>query len=226
MAKKIFVTATNTGIGKTYTTLRLMERAAAAGFRVGAIKPIETGVSQKGPEDGMKLYESIKRLNPSASHLALEQVVPVRFELPAAPYVAKGEKEIDWPTIFHSFERIEPLCDILFIEGAGGLMVPIDEERFMIDLPKLFGAHTLLVSSGRLGSINDTLLSMEALLKRGLEFSLAVNLHEEAESFDKITLPYYKKAGIDHYLLPRDLPLLMNYLASDVTQKCATSVNQ
>lgn len=226
MAKKIFVTATNTGIGKTYTTLRLMERAAAAGLGVGALKPIETGVSQSGPEDGIRLYECMKRLNPSASHITLEQVVPVRFELPAAPYVAKGEKEIDWANIFRSLERIEPLCDILFIEGAGGVMVPIDEEHFMIDLPKLFDAQTLLISPGRLGSINDTLLSMEALSKRGLEFSLAVNLREEEESFDEITLPYYEKAEIEHYRLPRDLQTLMEFLVSDVTQSRATSVDQ
>ena len=209
MAKKIFVTATNTGIGKTYTTLRLMEQAAGAGLKVGAFKPIETGVSDGRPEDGMKLLETMKRLNPATSDIALQQVVPVQFELPAAPYVAKAQGEIDWPNIFHSFEQIEPLCDILFIEGAGGVMVPIDEEHFMVDLPKLFNAHTLLVSTGRLGSINDTLLSMEALSKRGLEFSLAINLHEKGESFDKITLPYYKKAGINHYRLPRDLQLLM-----------------
>ncbi len=213
MAKKIFVTATNTGIGKTYTTLRLMERTAAAGLRVGAFKPIETGVSDNGPEDGMRLHESMKRLNPSTSDLTLEQIVPVRLELPAAPYVAKGEGGVDWPNIFRSLERIEPLCDILFIEGAGGVMVPIDEKYFMADLPKLFGAHTVLVSGSRLGSINDTLLSSEALSRRGVRFELAINLFEDMDSFEVVTLPYYEKAGIEHYLLPRDLEPLAESLS-------------
>jgi len=151
-----------------------MERAAAAGLRVGAFKPIETGVSHEGPEDGMKLH---------------------------------------WDKIFRSLELIEPLCDTLFIEGAGGVLVPIDENYFMADLPKLFGAHTVLVSGSRLGSINDTLLSAEALSRRGIRFDLVINLFEERESFETVTLPYYEKAGIEHYLLPRDLDPLAESLS-------------
>ncbi|BBG66495.1 dethiobiotin synthetase [Hydrogenimonas sp.] len=208
MAKKIFVTATNTGVGKTFTTLRLMEKAAEAGFRVGALKPIETGVEGGKPQDGMKLLEMMKRVNPSASGITLEEIVPLQYTLPAAPYVAKGDSAVEWSKIGRSLELIEPLCDILFIEGAGGLLVPIDEKRFMIDLPSLFDAHTLLVSPSRLGSINDTLLSIEALKRRGVGFDLAVNLFEERESFYTVTLPYYEKAGVSLYLLPRDLEAL------------------
>jgi len=205
MAIRIFVTATNTGIGKTYTILRLMERAAEKGARPAAFKPIETGVMGNRPADGTLLFETMKRVNPSTKSLRLEEIVPCQFELPAAPYVAKKEKVISLERIEERLKKVEAHCDILFIEGAGGLMVPIDEKIFMIDLPERFAARTLLISPSRLGSINDTLLSMEALHNRDMAFDLMINLHEERDDFEKVTYPYYLKQGIDHYLFPEDI---------------------
>jgi dethiobiotin synthetase len=102
---------------------------------------------------------------------------------------------------------------VLFVEGAGGLLVPLDEERFMIDLPGLFGLEkTLLVSPSRLGSINDTLLSAEALRNRGIPYEVAVNLYEDAGSFAKVTLPYYEKSGMAFSLLPRERGKLLERL--------------
>ncbi|WP_457597090.1 dethiobiotin synthase [Hydrogenimonas sp.] len=203
MALRLFVTATNTGIGKTFTTLHLMEAAARLGLRPGALKPIETGVEGE-PADGALLLRALERLNPEAAALGIGGVVPVRYALPAAPFVAKGAEAVDWPSIDEAAARMEEVCDILFVEGAGGLMVPIDETRFMIDLPARFGVRdTLLVAPGRLGSINDTLLSLEALARRGLPHTLAVNLHGDAEDFDRITRPYYDAVGLDYHLFPK-----------------------
>ncbi|WP_456403048.1 dethiobiotin synthase [Hydrogenimonas sp.] len=214
MAIKIFVTATNTDIGKTYTTLRLMEEASAQGLRPAAFKPIETGVRGGKPADGTLLLETMRRLNPSAGGVTIDDVVPLRFALPAAPFVAKGDRRIELEPILETMRTLEALCDILFIEGAGGLMVPIEERTFMIDLPPLFGARTLLVAPGRLGSINDTLLSMEALERRGLPFELAINLRKkEREAFEEVTLPYYERAEIDHYRLPDETAALLKKVA-------------
>ena len=209
MAIKIFVTATNTNVGKTHTTIDLMKEAAKQGLRPAAFKPIETGVVSGKPADGTQLLEAMRRLNPSAENFTVADIVPFQFELPAAPYVAKGDRTIPFEPIMTKMRRIEEVCDILFIEGAGGLLVPIEDGRFMIDLPNDFKAHTLLVAPSRLGSINDTLLSMEALKHRGIDFTLAVNLYEDRESFASITLPYNVHAGGSHYLLPRDLSDLM-----------------
>ncbi|BDY12595.1 dethiobiotin synthase [Hydrogenimonas cancrithermarum] len=209
MAIKIFVTATNTNVGKTHTTLSMMEEAARQGLRPAAFKPIETGVTDEKPADGTALLKAMHRLNPVTEKLTTNDVVPLQFKLPAAPYVAKGDQTIVLGPVIEKSKQIEALCDILFIEGAGGVMVPIDEGLFMIDLPKLFDAHTLLISPSRLGSINDTLLSMEALNHRGIGFDLAINLFEDMESFEYITLPYYERTGISHSLLPRDLSALV-----------------
>ncbi len=214
MAIKIFVTATNTNIGKTYTTLSLMEEVAKQGLRPGAFKPIETGVMDNRPADGTQLLTTMHRLNPSAKEVTIDDIVPFQFELPAAPYVAKGEQAIPFEPIIEKLKRVEEVCDILFIEGAGGLLVPIDERHFMIDLPNIFDAHTLLIAPSRLGSINDTLLSMEALQHREIDFTLAVNLYEDRESFSSITESYYINAGVSYYLLPRDINHLMSKLSS------------
>ncbi len=205
MAIKIFVTATNTDVGKTYTTLRLMEEAARQGMAPAALKPIETGVRNKIPADGSALLEATRRLNPAASELTIDDVVPIRFKLPAAPYVAKGEQTITLLPVFAAIEKVEPLCDILFIEGAGGLMVPIEDGLFMIDLPKQFKAHTILVAPSSLGSINDSLLSMEALRSRGLPFDFIINRFKDSDSFGRITLPFYRKEQIPLLLLPDNL---------------------
>jgi len=211
MSIKIFVTATNTNIGKTYTTVALMKEAAKQGLSPAAFKPIETGVSDGKPADGTTLLKTMQELNPLANELTIDDVVPIQFELPAAPYVAKGDKTISFDLIQEKLQKIEKVCDILFIEGAGGLLVPIEDDLFMIDLPTIFKVdRTLLISPSRLGSINDTLLSMEALKRREIDFDLAINLYEDRESFEEATLPYYKKTGISHYLLPRDLSKLIS----------------
>ncbi len=203
MPIEIFVTATNTDVGKTHTTLLLMAKAAERGLRPAAFKPIETGVFDI-PPDGAKLLEATRRLNPDAAHLRLEEIVPVRYALPAAPCVARGGAPVDYGLILERLEAVRSVCDILFVEGAGGLMVPVDEKRFMIDLPGLFGVTTtLLVTPGRLGCINDTLLSSTALQSRGIAFETAVNLREgEREGFDRITRPYYREAGVKFWLFP------------------------
>ncbi|MFA7091631.1 MAG: dethiobiotin synthase, partial [Arcobacteraceae bacterium] len=83
-------------------------------------------------------------------------------------------------------------CDILIIEGAGGLMVPILKEYFMIDLIQELNAKAILIVPSNLGSINDTLLSMEALKNRNITFDWYVNLYKDKEEFSKITLPFYE----------------------------------
>ena len=214
MAIKIFVTATNTNIGKTYTTIALMKEVAKQGLYPGAFKPIETGVLDKKPADGLALLKTMQELNPLSSKLTIDDVVPVQFELPAAPYVAKKDTTISFDLIQNKLQKIEKVCDILFIEGAGGLLVPIEDDLFMIDLIAIFKVDkTLLISHSRLGCINDSLLSMEALKRKKIDFVLSINLYKDYKNFKKITLPYYKKAKIDHYLLPQDLSNLASSLS-------------
>ena len=193
MAKRIFITATNTDIGKTYVTSHLLKHYAALGFKVGVIKPIETGV-EDAPIDGSLLLSFVQSLNPAMAKFDVNDIVPIQFKLPAAPYCANDANPIDLSVVDEAIKKIEPLCDILIIEGAGGLYVPIDRETMIIDLIKRFEAKALLVSHCRLGCINDTILSIKALQERDLNFVWTLNCHVDDQSFQtlpslKMTLP-------------------------------------
>ncbi len=192
MSKRIFITATNTNIGKTYATSLLLREFAAQGLKVGVFKPIETGV-EKEPLDGKKHFELAKELNPELSHLSLDTIVPYQFALPAAPYVAKKEQKIDIDYIEKKLQEIEKYCDVVLIEGAGGLLVPVEEDVFMVDFISIFKASVLLVCPSCLGSINDTLLSRHLLESKKIPFTWAINLYEDKDSFEQITAPFYQK---------------------------------
>jgi dethiobiotin synthetase len=188
--KSIFITATNTNIGKTYTTVKLAKTLLKKGYKVGVFKPIETGVVDNKPLDGIKLLKASKNKD-----ITLDDVVPVKFTLPASPYVAKGDEKIDFEKIVNSYEKIKSNSDIVLVEGAGGLLVPVEENFFMIDFIELLNIDkTLLVTSNGLGSINDTLLSINLLKQRDIDFIWAVNEFKESrENFEKVTLPFYKE---------------------------------
>lgn len=189
----IFITATNTDVGKTYTTLKLLEALSAKGLKVGVMKPIETGVVTH-PLDATLLFETAKRLNPALEALKLRDIVPYQFELPAAPYVAKGRKKISLELLESAYAKIEELCDIVLIEGAGGLLVPIDEDLYMYDFIRLFNAKTLLIGHDQLGCINDILLNLHLLDALGVDdYEWCVNFKGDRAHFDEITLPFFKK---------------------------------
>lgn len=188
--KSLFITATNTNVGKTYAASLFLKDFAKKGLKVGYFKPCETGVVDK-PLDGSLMLDLAKSLNPDFK-VDIDFVVPYQFKLPASPYVAKGETDIDIDFLIKRKNELEKLCDILIIEGAGGLMVPLLKNFFIIDLIKKFNTKAILISPSRLGSINDTLLSKEALKSREIDFDWYINLYEDKESFDKVTLPFYK----------------------------------
>jgi len=191
----IFITATNTNIGKTYTTLKLLETLSQQGLKVGVMKPIETGVITC-PEDGTKLFEMAKQYHPSLEKLTIKDIVPYQFKLPAAPYAAKGRKKINLEVLQKAYEKIEALCDIVLIEGAGGLLVPIEEDFYMYDLIRFFNAKPLLVGHDHLGCINDILLNLHLLDSLGIDdYEWCVNSKNSSdkEAFTKIALPFLKK---------------------------------
>lgn len=188
--KPIFITATGTNIGKTYTTLKLIEACAKRGISVGIYKPIETGVSDI-PADAAMLLKGCQSVNSRFTTLSTDDVTAYTFALAAAPYCADTHRVIDSDKLLTKFDNLSLLCDLLIIEGAGGLMTPISPTLKMIDLISLFDARALLVTPSNLGCINDTLLSVEALESRNIEFDWCVNIHHDSDTFDTVTKPYY-----------------------------------
>ena len=190
---RLFVSATGTGVGKSYATLALIRSFAARGIRPGVCKPIETGVT-KVPEDASLLLREAQRHNRAFDSLTPEQITAALFPLPAAPFCADTRHRLDRTHLFEKVEELQERCDVLLIEGAGGLMVPIEKEYFMIDLARDLGAFTLLVTPSKLGCINETLLSLEALRHRRMEHDWCVNLHEDVREFPSVTQPFYDAA--------------------------------
>lgn len=191
--KPIFITATNTDIGKTYTTIKLIESLSQKGLKVGVFKPIETGVCDV-PKDGSLLFETAKKYNPLLEKLKLKDIVPYQFSLAASPYVAKGKKKINLEVLEKAYFKIEALCDVVLIEGAGGLLVPIEDDLYMYDFIRIFNAKTLLVGHQNLGNINDILLSLHLLDSLGVDdYEWCVNFKESRKDFDETTLPFLKK---------------------------------
>ena len=211
MAKRIFITATNTDIGKTYVTSHLLKYYASLGFKVGVIKPIETGVVDE-PIDGSLLLALVQSLNAEMIELSVDDIVPIQFQLPAAPYCANNAKSIDLCVVDTAIDKVEALCDILIIEGAGGLYVPVDKETMIIDLIKRFEAKALLVSHCRLGCINDTILSIKALQEREVDFVWTLNCHKDDESFSTVSEPYFKDQYPDFTVFTKDIAKIADTL--------------
>ena len=212
MRKRIFITATNTGIGKTYTTQLLLKEFASRGFLVGVIKLIETGVVDGYAPDGEALLECVKGLNPKLWALEIEDIVPITYELPAAPFVASKNTAVDFKKMQTKIEEMEASCDLLLIEGAGGLYVPIDEHTMMIDLISRFHAVALLVTHCSLGCINDTLLSKKALSDRAIPHAVAFNCRENDASFSTVSEPYFLQSGFKVLKVKEDIDTLCDVL--------------
>ena len=207
----LFITATGTNVGKTYTTLQLIKRLAAQGHKVGVYKPIETGVTETAP-DASVLLEACKKVNENFKDFSVNDITAYTFPLPAAPFCADIDHKIDLKSIIEKHEALSKHCDILLLEGAGGLMVPLTREYMMINLIKDLNAKTLLVTPSRLGCINDTILSIMALKTFDIDFDWCVNLHEDKEKFAEVTQPYYDAVFPEWWSVDKGLETFTRHL--------------
>jgi dethiobiotin synthetase len=170
-APAFFVTGTDTGIGKTLVSCALLAAARARGLAVGALKPIETGCP--GPPGALAPADAIA-LHRAAGGLSTTGAPPTsvyRFAAPLAPSVA-AEREgaiIDFAPILGAADRLrERAPDLLLVEGAGGLLVPITDALDMADLAAALALPLLVVARDGLGTINHTLLTLAVAGARGL----------------------------------------------------------
>lgn len=196
-----FISGIDTGIGKTYTTGYLAKLWNEQGKKTITQKLVQTGntdisedieqhrkMMQMGwfPEDESKL------------------TMPEIFTYPASPHLATkiDGREIDFQKIADATRQLTEKYEVVLLEGAGGLMVPLTTELLTIDYIAEQKFPVILVSSGRLGSINHTLLSLEALKSRGLElFALAYNLNDESQDqlISKDTAEFLKNYLARHF---------------------------
>ena len=159
-AKGLFVLGTDTGVGKTMIATTLLRSWAAVGRRVSGFKPCETG----GGDDGAQLGAATGRgIDPEA-------VSPYRFELAAAPFIAAAQSgvELDFSVLDRHLTTLAADSEVVIIEGAGGLLVPWTATTTTAELVSHVGLPVLLVARTSLGTINHTLLTLEALERRSI----------------------------------------------------------
>jgi dethiobiotin synthetase len=178
MPFRVFVTATDTGVGKTETSCALLSLLAEAGHRPVGFKPYESGC-----EDLERPADALRHQQASGASEPLAQVSLHRFREPLAPGVAAERREQvpDFQKTLDAFHAFQGRS--LVVEGAGGLLVPLDSQRMVIDLIAALRLPVVLVARAGLGTLNHTGLSLEALFRRNLPVK-AVVLSKGSESVD------------------------------------------
>lgn len=175
----VFVTGTDTGVGKTLVSAALVRKLAQSGRRVGVMKPVETGV-----DAGSSDHSDAARLMAAAGvNDSLDLVSPYRFSAPVAPYAAASAqgRVIELSEIVRRYNALAARYPCVVVEGAGGLLVPMGHDWDISDLMSRLGIPVLLVGRVGLGGINHALLTLEALERRQIPV-LALLLNETTPS--------------------------------------------
>lgn len=164
MKAGLFITGTDTGVGKTLVTTALALCLAQRGLSVGAMKPVETGYGDGGVSnsDAARLYTAAGMRAP------VDTMSPYRFPDPLAPLDAarRAGTMIRLQKIVASFRSLAARHEVMLVEGAGGVLVPLSERADMRDLIERIGLPVLVVGRTSLGGINHVLLTVEALARR------------------------------------------------------------
>ena len=164
-ARGVFVTGTDTGVGKTLVTATVVSALKAQSVNAGVMKPITTGSA-----DGHALSDPDWLISVTETADAPDLVAPYRLRLAAAPLVAAAHANvaIDPSRITQAFQALSARHDCVLVEGVGGVLVPVTADLFVVDLIKRLGLPVLLVARAGLGSINHTLLTLDCLRTRGV----------------------------------------------------------
>ncbi len=165
LSKAVFITGTDTGVGKTAVTAALAALLSEKGLVTGVIKPFQTGTELEGLSDAEFVYALLGR------DCVLSEVSPCRLKAPLSPYRAAAIEGVDLPlerVIEHTRDYISR-NDVTLIEGAGGLCVPITRSYMMADLAVDLDVPVVIVARPGLGTLNHTALSLEYARQRGAQ---------------------------------------------------------
>jgi dethiobiotin synthetase len=176
MQKKIslFITGTDTEVGKTYIACGVAEGFVKMGYSVGVMKPVATGL-RKYSTDALKLIKA-SRVNDN-----YEIINPVRYGPAVSPNIA-GEisgRQVNIPKIMRAFKILSRKYEIMVVEGIGGLMVPLKNDFFVADLVKKMNAYLVVVSRPTIGTLNHTIMTIMLAKACGLSIAgFVINYHK------------------------------------------------
>ena len=211
----LFISGIDTDIGKTYATGMIAKALMQQDINVITQKLVQTGVSVNSASGKINIADDI------ATHRQLMGIplqpcdfdfttCPFRYEKPASPHLAAklANTVLDPEIITKSTQQLQENYDVVLLEGAGGLLVPITERLLTLDYITKQGYPIILVTSGRLGSINHTLLSLEAIKARGLTVHSVIynHIHDDIVHANVNTDIEIANGSIDY---------LKNYLAQN-----------
>lgn len=156
----LFLTGTDTGVGKTYTAVQLLRAGRAAGLSCAGMKPICCG----DRDDAQQLLAA------SSEGLTIDELNPIWLKTPAAPFSASliEQVEIDEQQLVEKLRSIEGRFDSVVVEGVGGWLVPIRRDFFVAELAALMKLPVLVVARNRLGCLNHTILTVRSVISYGL----------------------------------------------------------
>lgn len=203
--KAVLITATDTGVGKTFISYNLVYALKERGVKVGYLKPIETDVKDV-PQDGALLCSLIGQ--------DLEEAVPVRYSLPLSPYAGILEEKRDFSLVDlkEHYLRLLERYEFLVVEGAGGIAVPIKRDYNYAHLALDWGLPILLVARAGLGTLNHTYLSYFYAKSMGLNILGIVMNGFEGKDVSERTNPIIVEelTGIKPLQVPRVEGLILD----------------
>lgn len=166
----LFITGTDTGVGKTTLSCALIAALTLKGLRVAVCKPVETGCN---PDEHGALQPLDALLLKHACNVSqsLDEVCPFRFVVPVAPFVAaqREGREISVEQICDVIEGLRARADVVLIEGAGGALVPITADLTYADLAQRYSWKSVVVVGSKLGALNHACLTFEVLKSRRID---------------------------------------------------------
>jgi dethiobiotin synthetase len=168
----VFVTGTDTGIGKTVASAALLRALRATGVRCAPMKPVAAGATL---HDGLWLNKDVEALIAAADRPELERhlVCPNLFIEAIAPHVAASRetRTVDFDAVVRAFASLQRVAEFIVVEGVGGFKVPLGPQLDTAGLARELGLPVVLVVGMKLGCLNHALLTQDAIAKSGLRFA-------------------------------------------------------
>lgn len=193
--KTIFVTGTDTSVGKTFICGLLLKSLRDKGINAGYQKWVSTG----GDEPPADLQYCLDIAGLEYDPDMLDLLVPYRFRFPASPHLSAEleNREIDPEVIIKQYNEISAKYELLIVEGVGGLLVPLRNDLLLADLLARIQISTIIVARSGLGTLNHTLLTLEALRNRNIDILGVVfsDSSEEDETLVKSNMETIAEIG-------------------------------
>ena len=179
-AQGIFITGTDTGVGKTVVACALTRGLKSLGLRVAVMKPVAAGSVRTAL--GLRNADALVLAQASNVPSTYEQVNPYCFEPPVSPHIAAKDVgiSVDTDIIRRGFVALAQACDWVVVEGAGGWLAPINERQTVADMAWALGIPALMVVGVKLGCLNHAQLTQLAIEARGVSFAGWIANHPHA----------------------------------------------